>query len=276
MSGHTVYETSDEARQDGNKLFLARNFSNGQSLCQQPWNTWPSMLNLAALKAYQSALELDPKDWRPAWNKSAVYLELGDYTMAASTAHTVLDGEHQLQGQERQKVLSRMIKALLLCKSYAEAKQYVEALSDGSDRLAMSILVEHGLSAEGLTAKSPLYKGHVRRLPYTKPHMDDVAEFYNVGHDKPGSMFDALLILNSKRSETLSFFLAGIGDARHFLQTIIAIQAFELSKIKDHRYHVTLNDLKSEVLARDLIFFLLLEQLSAELPAAEIDENTLP
>jgi hypothetical protein len=33
MSDLKVYGTSDEARQDGNKLFLARDFSSGQPSC---------------------------------------------------------------------------------------------------------------------------------------------------------------------------------------------------------------------------------------------------
>jgi hypothetical protein len=212
------------------------------------------MLNPTALKAYQSAFELGPNDWRPSWNKPAAYLECGDYAMAASTARTVLDGDHRLPEQDRQTVLTRMIKVLLLCQSYAKAKLHVETLSDGPEKVAMDILIERGLSAEDMAANSPLRKGHVRKLPYIITHMDNVAGLYSGGHDKPGSVFDALVILNSKRSETLSSSFAGIGDARHFLQTIIGTQAFELSKIRDHKYHITLNDLKSEVLALDLIF----------------------
>jgi hypothetical protein len=75
----------------------------------------PNMLNPTALKAYQSAFELGPNDWRPSWNKPAAYLECGDYAMAASTARTVLDGDHRLPEQDRQTVLTRMIKVLLLC-----------------------------------------------------------------------------------------------------------------------------------------------------------------
>jgi hypothetical protein len=55
-----------------------------------------------------------------------------------------------------------------------------------------------------------------RKLPYTKPLIDDVAEFYTVGHDTPGSMYDPLIFHCASVSETLAFLYAGIGDAPCF------------------------------------------------------------
>lgn len=61
-----------------------------------------------------------------------------------------------------------------------------------------------------------------------------------------------------------AFIFVGIGDARHFYATLTTIARYEqkVSGAKDKRYHFTLVDLKASALARDLIFFWLLDELS--------------
>jgi hypothetical protein len=146
----------------------------------------------------------------------------------------------------------------------------IAALADGPEKAAYGRVVDRRSIDQPTGAESRGALNHVRELPYTKPHMDDVAEFYTVGHDTPGSMYDALLFFGADESDTLAFFYAGIGDARHAFQTIIAINRLENMEdleIKKMSFHFTLNDVKHEVLARDLILFFLLERLCSELPA---------
>ena len=66
------------------------------------------------------------------------------------------------------------------------------------------------------------------------------------------------------------FFFGGIGDARHLYATLISIARSEQasSRPSDRKYHFTVNDIKAETLARNLLFFILLQDVS------EIDDPT--
>jgi hypothetical protein len=177
-----------------------------------------------------------------------------------------------------QKVLQRLVKALLLRKRYSEAGKHLTALAESPERTVYGQVVHHHISNEPTVTKVGRSLNSARQLPYTKPHMDDVAEFYTVGHDTPGSMYDALIFHFAAESETLAFFYAGIGDARHAFQTIISIYHMERMlkeemETKNPSFHFTLNDVKHEVLARHLIFLLLLERLCSELPADSIVDD---
>jgi len=63
-------------------------------------------------------------------------------------------------------------------------------------------------------------------------------------------------------AQAWSFLFGGIGDARHLFATMMVIGLTEATSASGRRYHFSLNDITSEVLARDLIFFLLLDRLS--------------
>jgi hypothetical protein len=111
----------------------------------------------------------------------------------------------------------------------------------------------YNMNGSSVTVKSSL----VRNLPYYKPQLEMVRECYSVGHDKANPMLDPFLTDNSTPTETLAFLFAGIGDARHllqYLQFIIVVEAENPGR----PYHFTINDVKSEVFARDLLFFMLL------------------
>jgi hypothetical protein len=60
----------------------------------------------------------------------------------------------------------------------------------------------------------------------------------------------------------VSFFLGGIGDARHLLRTLIGISAFERPSKDRKRYHFTIVDINKCAIVRDLIVFMLLDKLS--------------
>jgi hypothetical protein len=184
-----------------------------------------------------------------------------------------LDGSQQILELDRQKILQRLVKALLLRKRYSEAKKRLAGIVEGPERAAFEQAMRREISEQPIVAKAGETLQRARELPYTKPHMVNVAEFFVVGHDTPGSLYDPLLISGASESETLAFFFAGIGDARHAFQSIIAIHRLEEIKkleTKKMRFYFTLNDVKHEVLARDLIFFLLLERLCSELATGEI------
>jgi hypothetical protein len=123
-------------------------------------------------------------------------------------------------GATRHKILVRKAKAHLYLREIVLAQEATTDLhqgeeKDGLQRAAESLQepIEHG---------TPLvhHLKDARSLPYYKPQMEIVAEYYNVGHDKANSMLDPLLGNHSSENQTLSFFFGGIGDARHLLQTL--------------------------------------------------------
>lgn len=62
------------------------------------------------------------------------------------------------------------------------------------------------------------------------------------------------------KRELISFLFVGVGDARNMLRTIIGIAQFEQTRTK--KYHITINDINKTALTRDLVVFMLLEELS--------------
>jgi hypothetical protein len=161
-------------------------------------------------------------------------------------------------------------KGLLLSKDYIEAVKKIKELNRRTDKSQLLDALKITWEAEKAKRKSGGKPGKsVRWLPQYKPQADTVREYYTVGHDHAHSMYHPLLEKNSTDEETIAFFFAGIGDARHLLQTMIAIAKFESARRSQRKFHFTINNIKKEVFARDLIFFFLLDQLAAEMRSPE-------
>jgi hypothetical protein len=71
----------------------------------------------------------------------------------------------------------------------------------------------------------------------------------------------------------LAFFFGGIGDARHFYYTLALFAASEHRKKTTRKIHFTLNDILPDVFARDLVFFILLDELSYEIKRTTTDKS---
>jgi hypothetical protein len=228
-------------------------------------------MRIIALKWYHKAADLSPDDYRVPWNISAVYFEMGDY--ANTSAYTRKTLELVSDEAVRQKVLIREAKAHLHLRKLVEAQAVIAILLESDEKRhlqeAMKCMQIYDMATSSANANSSL----VRSLPYYKPQMEMVREYYNVGHDKANTMLDPFLTYNSTATETLSFLFAGIGDARHLLQTFQAIAVVEAKNSK-RRYHFTINDVKPEVFARDLLIFMLLGQLTKELPSRDAQPKT--
>lgn len=99
----------------------------------------------------------------------------------------------------------------------------------------------------------------------------EIPEYYSVGHDHARTWFDGKLL--KAQSDTTNVLFVGIGDARNFYATLAAVASHERkrSSPKNKRYHFTLIDLKASALARDLIIFWLLDELSKADGKAERD-----
>jgi tetratricopeptide (TPR) repeat protein len=228
-------------------------------------------MRIVALKWYHKAADLSPDDYRAPWNISAVYFEMGDYPNTATYTRRTLE----LVSDEavRQKVLIRKAKAHLHLRKLVKAQAVVECLLDNDEKRHLQQAIKCMQTYDTTSSSAKANSSLVRSLPYYKPQMEMVREYYNVGHDKANTMFDPFLTDNSTATETLSFLFAGIGDARHLLQTFQAIAVVE-AKNPNRRYHFTINDVKPEVFARDLLIFVLLGRLTKELPSRDAQPKT--
>ena len=82
-----------------------------------------------------------------------------------------------------------------------------------------------------------------------------------VGHDCPEPLYDSTLAEMGRKKISLLF--AGIGDCRNVYTTFMSMFSDRLQgKLKDQSFHLTLVDIKPAVIARDLVLFLLLDDLS--------------
>lgn len=102
-------------------------------------------------------------------------------------------------------------------------------------------------------------------LPRYRPSMFIAAEYFTVGHDVVTSLFGTnnLFEKMSPELKNVSFFLGGVGDSRNALQTMCALVEYEQTgKMPERSYHFTLNDIQKSAIARDLIIWMLLDELS--------------
>ncbi|KAH6667863.1 hypothetical protein B0J14DRAFT_173642 [Halenospora varia] len=201
----------------------------------------------AAISAYKKAIKADLNAVRPVRNLSAALFETGDYetckkmTVRAKTLETRyknVDMQAQiakLDAREEKAVLSSNI------------------ASDEEQRERRLEILD--------------------RLGRYRPSMFSAREYYVVGHDEAQSLFDSSLNKSHRDDEVLSFFFGGAGDARHLLRSVIAISSDEdAKKIPEKKYHFTLNDINVRVLARNLVIWTMLDEMSEMTITEETDE----
>jgi Domain of unknown function (DUF4470) len=95
-----------------------------------------------------------------------------------------------------------------------------------------------------------------------------------VGHDTPVSLLTRDMRKECPDDDRLAFFFGGIGDARHFYFTLAIFVASEFQKKSTRKVHFTLNDILPDVFARDLVFFILLDEISHEIKNSPVDKTT--
>jgi hypothetical protein len=82
-----------------------------------------------------------------------------------------------------------------------------------------------------------------------------------VGHDSPEPLYDSTLAETGRKKISLLF--GGIRDCRNVHCTFMHILEDRLNgRLKGQTFHLTLVDIKPAVIARDLVLFLLMDDLS--------------
>ncbi|TGO50050.1 hypothetical protein BCON_0193g00110 [Botryotinia convoluta] len=196
---------------------------------------------IKAIHKYMQAARASRDDPAPLRNLSAAYYESGQYEMCVLCAK----------------------KAIYLMNAKVTGDR------DSAFTTHIQKLEERIRKAEDNLPECPLQKQKecrveiLERLARYHPSMRSAEDYVTVGHDNAKSLFDESLALQIPAGETISFFNSGLGDARHFLASLISIAHEEAKgKIPKRRYHFTLNDINKHVLIRDLIILSLLDKLS--------------
>lgn len=100
-------------------------------------------------------------------------------------------------------------------------------------------------------------------------------KYFADGHDTARSEFDMNLLKD--QPDITAFMFCGVGDERHLYATLTKIHSHtrQNTYLETKRYHFTLLDLKPAILARDLIVFSLLDDLSRLRTGSEEELDTL-
>ncbi|KAF2669621.1 hypothetical protein BT63DRAFT_479414 [Microthyrium microscopicum] len=243
-------KASSEFREAGNALYKAKNFSE-------------------ALLSYKNACEADMNDFRPPSNMAAVFYESGNYTMAVLVGQKTLllmnMKDEAPDSPSRTRLLLRIAQAQIHLGKYAEALQTMGSITaSNAETSVIRASAELGLKFD---QDSPLQRGtkSVMHLPRYKVSLDPNMNYFPTGHDQPLNLFKPAEQESNQTSKTdkiYAVFLGGIGDARHLYETLGHLAASSEIKTIEQNFHFTVNDISPEILARDMIFWLLLDELS--------------
>ncbi|KAM0322180.1 hypothetical protein ACHAQA_009670 [Verticillium albo-atrum] len=238
-------QRSEELRQEGNALYKKRRLAE-------------------ASKAYFAAAKLAPSSANPLSNISAVRFEQGNYLGAILFSHKALS---LLQAEDdtspaKQKLFHRILKCQLHLGQVQKAHITLAKIAPSDSKHEAARLVS---DLESLNEQSPnrklLREQAFDRLPRFKQRLRTEPEFYCFGHEIAQPQFDDALKNSTKDGEQLSFLYCGIGDARNFFVTTLTAELFEREEWKFRQWHFTLLDIKPSVIARNLVFLCMLDQL---------------
>ncbi|KAL8633683.1 hypothetical protein Q9189_000631 [Teloschistes chrysophthalmus] len=170
----------------------------------------------------------------------------------------------QLAGTEsaslQTKLALRLAKAQLQTHDYQAAAKIVAQSTEDKDQAVLSAICRRHMRYSQVDEKA-YREEQLSQLPKYLFALDDTREFYVVGHDEARPQVDSQMFDSSEKS--ISIFFAGIGDARNLYATLLKVDQLEQkdSSNRSRRYHLTINDIKAEALARDLLVLFLLTEL---------------
>ncbi|KAI9645883.1 hypothetical protein NHQ30_005319 [Ciborinia camelliae] len=203
-----------------------------------------------AIKKYQESANLVPESYAPLGNLSAAYFEMGEYTQCITRAERALELLKESKAGEDNALVEKFQQRI----NRARANSYK---SSGLEQLQTRLRI-------------------LDSLPRYRPSFLTSEEYYTIGHDEPTSLFDLTIDKHEPMGSSVSFLFGGIGDARHLIRTIIGIAELEKKyQLKQKQYHLTMIDVNKYALTRDLIMFMLLEELSGLEANSEKAEEVL-
>ncbi|KAK3358423.1 hypothetical protein B0T24DRAFT_129299 [Lasiosphaeria ovina] len=251
MATENTETSAEAARKRGNELYKKGNLG-------------------AAEIEYKKAALLAPDDPSPLSNLSSVKFELGQYAAASEYILKALRlaGDAEADSDEvalrkKRTLRERLAKCYMHESRFGEAREILDELSDES--LADSTRS----TVDALAPWSKDVESHRKmvfdRLPRYQAYLDDVAEYYAIGHDVVQSLFDEALFKSCSPKDNVSLMFCGTGDARNLFMTLLVVSVFDMqspTKQACNDIHITILDLKPAAIARTLIFFDMLIMLA--------------
>ncbi len=116
----------------------------------------------------------------------------------------------------------------------------------------------------------------LKRIAKYRPSMFVTTEYFTVGHDQVTSLFEGMFFESFvPKQKEIGFFFAGVGDGRNLLQTLEVISELEdRGKVPKRKYHILANDIQKSALARDLVIWMLLDEMK-EMEESKEEEREL-
>ncbi|KAI2783149.1 hypothetical protein F4815DRAFT_381571 [Daldinia loculata] len=230
-----------EARERGNDLYREGRFSE-------------------ASKEYQKAATLAPSDPSPLSNLSAVSFEIGRYAECVDFAAKALGLLKAGPGHDtlEQKLLVRQAKAYLHLSSLDDAEDVSNKLEPGKEANDLRNSIKESRRFDKLSSQRGLLREMVLQLPRLKPCIQDEPEYFGPGDDKAESLYTAELEKTAGKDPVLSIMFCGVSDGRHVFRTLLQ---YSSKKKGSQKLHITMLDHKPIVIARDLIFFSMLQEV---------------
>ncbi|KJZ69859.1 hypothetical protein HIM_10759 [Hirsutella minnesotensis 3608] len=175
---------------------------------------------------------------------------------------------------KRDKLYGRLAKCFLHLLDFRSAENAMSSIDNSHLRTELYESVE---SMKALWVEIPdesvLRRQVLDQVPRYKPCLQDVPEYYCVGHDQVEPLTEPLGMTGTGRPH-ISFFFAGSGDGRNLFSAIttMACREAEMRRPCFRKLHFTVLDLKPAALARVLIFFNMMvrvdTKISEEVPNA--------
>ena len=222
------------------------------------------MIWTAAGREYEKAAALAPNDPSPLSNLSSVKFELGEYASAAEyilKALQVTQEDDSETAAKKRTLHERLAKCYMHGRKFEQARKISDDIGDGAS--ADAIL--GGLEALNTWTAAASKEGGdalahrmlmFDRLPRLMANLDNLTEYYAIGHDVADTLFDDRLQKSSSPRDSVALMFCGSGDARHVFNTIFMMGMQELTQKKRlcKDLHITLVDINAAAIARTLIF----------------------
>ena len=220
-----------------------------------------------AIEWYTAAIS--PGDSRPKANRAAAFLEVGDY---GACEKDVADALLLVEPDAAAKLYCRLAKAQAYAGKYDEALESFRKVSGEVDTASAQLQAALHRIRDQAPDCCPY---QASELPSCRAGPIAACEFYTISNEDPKSALGGRFVQHVEQADRVALdgsrivriFFGGVGDGRHVLSTLIDLRR----RLPSHAppVEMTLNDVKAETLARDLLLLTLLHDLGVSLAGGD-------
>jgi Arc/MetJ-type ribon-helix-helix transcriptional regulator len=186
---------------------------------------------------------------------------LGEYSSAAEyilKALQLTEDNSDAAAKKKRTLHERLAKCYIHGRRFEQARRISDEIGDGASADGVFGGLE-ALSAWAVAASEEDTPAHrmliFDRLPRLMTGLENIPEYYAIGHDNPDSLFDARLQESCSSRDSVALMFCGSGDARHVFSTLVMTGMLEMTLKKRlcKNLHITLVDINAAAIARTLI-----------------------